>query len=251
MFEDWWIYILVFGLSLGITYIYRLNLGPFRVLLNILGFLGVVVHELSHYALCKILGVPVNHIRIHYRDRRTGLVSPHGSVHPSEYHRMSFLQSLLVAIAPLFISTWLIMIFFELFYIPGLGDLIYIGIGFLIASLFIGCAPSTTDFRQIYRGFRRSPAYSAYQVTLIVLSSFTVILFLNVFKISLPIEFLDVITQYVLIGIVYFCFKYGFRSVNNIYRNAHHSTKFHLIKLTRKRHRPIKAHKLGIDEPHW
>ncbi len=251
MFNDWYYYLMVFGISFIMHFVYRLNLGAFRVVLNILGFVGVLVHELSHYTLCKLLGVPVEHIRVRYRNRNTGLVAPHGSVRPKEYYRMSFLQALLAGISPLFISTWLIMACFDVFYISGLNEVVYLGVGFFIVSLFIGSAPSPADFRFCYYGFKRSPRYSLYQLILLTISIITIILVIIGFKIMLPIEFMQYMFQYFLVAIAYFLYKYSFRALSNVFQKLNHSKRFNLRLLTRKRHRAIKARKLGIEEPHW
>jgi hypothetical protein len=232
-------------------FVYRLNLGPFRLVLNILGFVGILVHELSHYTLCKLLGVPVEHIRVRYRNKNTGKVAPHGWVRPKEYYRISFLQAVLVAISPLFISTWLIMACFDIFYIKGLNEFVYVGIGFFIVSLFIGGAPSTADFRFCINGFRRSPSYSLYQLFILTISILTILLVSIGLKIVLPIEFIQYIFQYFLVGINYFLYKYTFQALNNMYHKLTNTKRFNLKLLTRKRHRPIKTPKVGIEEPHW
>jgi hypothetical protein len=251
MFNDWCYYLMVFGISTIMLFVYRLNLGPFLVILNILGFVGIMVHEISHYTLCKLLGVPVEHIGVRYRSRITGEASPHGWVTPKETYRMSFLQALLVGISPLFISTWLIMACFDVFNISGLNEGIYIGVGFLIVSLFIGSAPSTADFRFCYNGFKRSPIYSLYQLFLLAISILTIVLLINGLKILLPIEFMQYLFQFFLVGFTYFLYKYSFRVLNNVFQKLNHSKRFNLRLLTRKRHRPVKARKLGIEEPHW
>jgi hypothetical protein len=251
MFEDWWIYILVFTVSFGMLFLFRMDLGPFNTILNILGFVGVAVHELSHYTLCVLLGVKVEWIYIRYRSRVTGHAAPHGAVKPEEYERQSFLQSLVVGIAPLFIHTWLIIACFDLIHISGFDDLVYVGIGFLIVSLFIGSAPSPADLRNAVRGFKRSPTYSLYQLALLGLSILTILIIFNMFAISIPIEFFQYIFQYILIAIGYFAYKYSLRGINNVYHNIHRSGRINLKLLIRKRHRPVKARKLGIEEPHW
>ncbi len=251
MFNDWCYYLLVFGISTIMLFVYRLNLGPFLVVFNILGFVGIIVHELSHYTLCKLLGVPVEHIRVKYRSRITGVVAPHGRVRPKEYYRISFLQAFVVAVSPLFISTWLIIACFDVFNIYGLNELVYIGVGFLIVSLFIGSAPSHADFRFFYNAFKLSPIYSLYQLFLLAISILTIVLSIKGFKILLPIEFMQYIFQFFLVGIAYFLYKYSFRALNNLYRKLNHSKRLNLKLLTRKRHRPVKTHKLGIEEPHW
>ncbi len=253
MFEEWWFYLVVFGISTLIMFVYQLNLGPFRTILNILGFIGVIVHELSHYLLCVLLGIKVEKIVIRYRSRLTGRASPHGGVGPEEPDRITFLQALMVTLAPLFISSWLIIFCFELLHMPGIDDLVYLGVIIFMISLFIGSAPSTADFWQVYKGFTRSPIYSLYQIFLILLSTLSVFGLFSSFQWTFPNEILNYMAPYVCIGLGYFAYKYSFRLLNNVYhkyfgRNQH---TYKHTRLTRKRHRPVKARKIGIEEPHW
>jgi hypothetical protein len=251
MFNDLWFYALVFGVSFTIHFLNRLNLGPFRTILNILGFIGVIIHELSHYALCKILGVKVERVRIQYRNRTTGNANPHGSVALEEYELQSFLQALIVGIAPLFLHSWLIMICLDLLYIPTFNDLVYIGIIFLIVSLFIGSAPSSADLRNCYKGFTRSPSYSLYQLFLLAFSVLTTFVLLRMIHLRLPFDFFTFVSQYVIVALFYFVYKYSFRGINNLIHKSYNNNRVNLRLLTRKRHAPIKPRKFGIEEPHW
>lgn len=251
MFEDWLFYIMVFIISFAMMFIYRLHLGPFRLFLTILGFIGIIVHELSHYALCKLLGVPVERVFIQYRDKITGKVAPGGSVLPKEPERISFLQALIIGFAPLFISTWLILFCFDIFSINGLEIYFYFIAGFMIVSLIIGGAPSPADLRHCYYGFVRSPAYSLYQLLLIGISLLTVIFFINYSWVRLPFEFMYYILQYLTLAGLYFAYKYLFRYVNQLIAKIRHSEGYKVKLLTRKRHRSINPQKVGIEEPHW
>jgi len=251
MFDFLWWYLVVFAISFGMHFLFRLDLGPFLTILNVLGFVGVIIHELSHYTLCKLTGVKVQRVRAHYRSRITGMASPHGYVSLKEGEVMSFFQALVIGLAPLFIHAWLIIACFDLLHTPGFEDLVYVGIGLLIVSLFIGSAPSSADLRNCYKAFTRSPAYSLYQLLLLGLSILTLFIIFQVIPLSLPSELLAHIVLYMLVAIGYFGFKYGFQGLNNAYHNVHGSGRFHLNLLLRRRHRPIKPRKVGIEEPHW
>ena len=254
MFDDWYFYLLVICVSFCMQFLFRLELGPFRMILNVLGFVGVLVHELSHYILCKVTGVKVEGLTIRYRSRISGKGNPHGFVTLEEHESSSFLQILLVAIAPLFIHTWLIMLCFELLHVPGFDDLVYIAIGLVVVSLFIGSAPSNPDLQHCGKAFGRSPAYSVYQLLLLGISIITVLCTFQIIALEftmLPFEFLIYIIQYLLVALGYFFYKYFFRGINNFLHSKHHTNRVNLRLITRKRHRPIKPRKLGIKEPHW
>jgi len=251
MFDDLWFYLLVFSVSFAMHYLFRLNLGPFRTILLILGFVGVIVHELSHYTLCKLVGVKVEKVRIRYRNRTTGRSNPHGFVRLEEYELQSFLQALVVGIAPLFIHSWLIMLCLDLLDMPGFDDLVYLSIAFLILSLFIGSAPSPSDLRNCYKGFSRSPTYSLYQLLLLGLSILTTYIILNLGQLNLPLDFFNYILQYIMIAGGYLVYKYTFRGIHNVFHKSNDFSQVNLQLLTRKRHVPVKPHKIGIEEPHW
>jgi hypothetical protein len=250
MFEDIWFYLLVFAISFSLMFIYRLKLGPFRVVLNVLGFIGIIVHELSHYLLCKLVGVPVKRIFVQYRNKRTGTVALAGAVVLKEPRRMSFLQALVTGFAPLFISSWLIMFCFDLLSNPFLEDYFYFFISFMIVSLMFGGAPSHADIRICYNSFKRSPVYSVYQIFLLFISIFTVVLYVNISVFVNSLEFLIYILQFISIGVIYFIYKYIFRYCNHLLRKLGFFKRFNAKLLTRKRHQPIKAHKIGIEETH-
>ena len=140
-------------------------LGP---ILMRLGYIGVVVHEISHYSMCLAVGVRPEHLEIKWRHEISGERSPHGSVKPGR--KVSFLQGFIVAYAPLYISTWFIMLTFTIFPNSSFNPIVRV-IAFLFCiSLFIGAAPSTPDFNYMLNAFKLDTTHTFYQIFLVCLS---------------------------------------------------------------------------------
>jgi hypothetical protein len=245
MFEDiaWFIIIFITSIILS-NLLFRRDLGPFNTLRNILGLFGVIIHEISHFFMCKLLGVPTDGLQIKYRYK--GYTNPHGSVSLKEIEKTSFMQAFLVGLAPLFFSTWL---FFYILYTAFHATSTYLIIVsiFLSVSLLISASPSSTDFKQIGRAFNRDPNYSLYQIFLVFLSGLISWTIFTILKIDLfygPISLFS-------IGIGYFTLKYSFRGINNFIKSRNKVDSIQYKKMTRKRINSQKSNKIGIREAQW
>ena len=75
----WFLIILVLAYCVELALRGR-NLGPFTMFVNIICFIGVIVHELCHYIMCAITGVPTSGFKVKYRDEKLYIANPHGSV---------------------------------------------------------------------------------------------------------------------------------------------------------------------------
>jgi len=230
----------------------RNKIGPFRHIVNGLAFVGVIVHELSHFFLCKILGVPTDKIRVKFLDEATRRVNPHGSVSLKNDKKMSFIQDFMVTFAPLYISTWLFFWSLAIVLTPSFDDFIRVLAGFFCASLLMGAAPSHQDFITMVASFKSDPRHSIYQIFLVFLSGLSVWLITMYYNIVLPFSFL----YFVVIGGLYIVFYYFFKGINRLFYMYHSekprtSGRIRLGSFTRKRFKPVRPHKLGIEEPHW
>ncbi len=249
MYEDFIWFIIILSISLILSnLLFRHYFGPFETMINVLAFFGVLIHEISHFIMCKILNVPTDGFHIKYRFK--GQPNPHGSVSIKEIQRISFLQATLVALALLLLSTWLIFWLFSVLLTFTL-DPLFIILGFFMCfSLLLGAAPSNTDFKQISRSFNRDPFYSFYQLILAIISG------LIVWGISIiyPIAPEFTIANYCLIGIFYFMIKYSLIIVN---KHLIHGKKLsrnnglNYKSLTRRRIKAIKPYKIGFEEAQW
>ena len=230
----------------------RNKIGPFRHIVNGLAFVGVIVHELSHFLICKLLGVPTDKIRVKLLDEVTRQVNPHGSVSLKNDKKMSFMQNFMVTFAPVYISTWLFFWSLAIVLTPSFDDFIRVLAGLFCASLLMGAAPSHQDFVTMVASFKSDPRYSMYQIFLVLLSGLSVWLITTYYNIMLAFNFL----YFVIIGFLYFILKYLFRSINKLIflsrsEGLSTSNRVKLGAFTRKRFKPAKPYKLGIEEPHW
>ena len=254
------IILLIFPIFLGVSYIitrFLLNIdyGPFSKVLSALRFIGVAVHELSHFAMCIIVGVCPKGIVIRLRSRETGKVSPHGYVQ-TDPHNSTFLQEMFICLAPLIFSTWLFFWSLSIaFTADQIHPLIRIAAGFFCVSLFLGATPSKPDFQIIGRSFRKVPKYSLYQVALLLLSGFFVWAILFYYSIVLPLD----IIYYILVGVGYYIVKYSFRAVGWAlfkiisFHNPQRSTspRIRYGRFMRRRFKPSKPSKFGKREAPW
>jgi hypothetical protein len=253
---DMFVILLFFPIILGISYIItrcllRIDWGPFQVGLMILRFVGVTIHELSHFFMCIIVGVRPKSISVRLRSGYTGEVDPHGKV-VMDIHHNTFLQAALISLAPLIFCTWLFFFFLEWAFNEALDPFIRIIAGFLCISIFFGATPSKPDFMHIGFWFKKDPRYSLYQIFLLLLSGCCVWAIVTFYTIVLPFD----IIYYILVGIGYSVLKYGFRGINTaMYKVTHHSGDTHLRvrygRLKRSRFKPSKPSKLGKREAPW
>ena len=257
---DIFIILLIFPIFLGVSYIitrFLLNIdyGPFSKVLLALRFIGVAVHELSHFIMCIIVGIRPKGINIRLRSRWTGRVNPNGEVRP-DWHNCTFLQSMFISLAPLIFSTWLF--FWSLSFVftaDQIHPLIRIIAGFFCVSLFLGATPSKPDFQIIGYWFKKDPKYSLYQLGLLVLSGFFVWGIVVYYSIVIPLD----IIYYILVGVGYYIVKYSFRAVGwalfkvASFHNPQRSTspRIKYGRFMRRRFKPTKPSKHGKREAPW
>jgi hypothetical protein len=215
-------------------------------IIYILIFIGTAVHEFSHYIANLIVGLKPGKIEIKWRDEHYGFISPHGSVIAKP---RSFLQAIIICLAPLYISTWLIFLTFFSILNPNLPIVLRIISGILCISLFYGASPSGRDFTNIFSAFKDDVFYSTYQIFLITLS----IIILYLLLIFSNIIFILDLFYYLTIAGLYWIFKLSFMGLDKLFR-IHYPCKgseLNIPSLTRHRYKPKRPYKLGIEELPW
>lgn len=186
------------------------DIGPFTTIVNILTFIGVFFHEISHFILSILTGVPAGPIKVRFRNEETYRVSPHGSVGQKISHQKTFLQAILVSLGPVLIGAWIFYFTLQFAFNSLFEPLFRIIAGLVAISVLIASTPSPQDFRLIKVGFTHDPRYSFYQLILVTVSILLTWGVVNLFNIILPIEFL----YYIIIILCYIILKYSFIGVS-------------------------------------
>ena len=251
MFEDiaWFFIILISSIIIS-NLIFRRDTGPFNSIMMGLAYIGVIVHELCHFAMSLVAGIVPRGINVKYRSEKTGMPNPHGSVNIGP--QRNFLQAFLICLAPLYISTWLIFWSLTIAFDSVHAPLIRISAGFFCFSLFIGAAPSNTDFKILFKAFQDNPSHSMYQISLVFLSILLNWMILSFYQITFMLD----VYYYMVIVITYYILKYGIIGINktiSIMRLKYllGSTRLDHNHYTHRSYNPFKHHKIKIKEAQW
>ncbi len=242
MLQEPIIFIVILFISLFFKYLFEREVfGRLNFLFLRLLFVGVIVHEVCHYVMNLAVGIKPEGIHINWRDRETGGRNPHGAVQSKP---RSFIQALLICLAPLYLGTWLIFLTLTIALNSSNVYVIIISTTFCV-SILTAAAPSGQDFNNIPRAFRDSPAHSWYQAFLIFLSGITLWFILINAQIVFP---LDVFYYFSLIGI-YFMFKFSFMGSRKVIlrvksRNFRKPHETKIRPFLRRRYKPKKPVKL-------
>jgi len=171
---------------------------------------------MAHLIVSNLFGVKTGRVRVKYFSDDKMRISPHGSVNLPEFERNSFVQTLVISVAPLIVSTFLFLFCLDIVYNIKTEPWIDIIAIFFIVSLFIGSEPSGQDMRLIGFTFKKNPRYSLYQIFLIVVSGLFVLIFVDLYFISLPFEVLYYIEYFIFVALLYFCFKCTFWVIGKV-----------------------------------
>lgn len=170
---------------------------------NLVFFVGVIVHELSHRIMCALTGVPTDGISVKYRDKY-GQVNPNGSVSPRNMYQINFMQGVLISFAPLLIGVWVIYLFLVIASNPFFDPVIRVIAGVCAFSVFITLAPSQADLSMVKISFQNDPSQGIYKITLVLAAFLLSWILVGIYNIVFPVEFLY---YFIIIGF-YFGLKY-------------------------------------------
>ncbi len=126
-------------------------------------FLGVAIHELSHYIISLLVGVTPKNIFVAH---------DHGYVSFKRNQRITFFQMFLISFAPLYITSYLIYLCLKILFSTSLEPLMVFFLVYLIISLFIGAAPSGVDIKNVFLTLGENGTYTLYQFFLVIISFF-------------------------------------------------------------------------------
>ncbi len=210
-------------------------LGPFYPIILRLFFIGVIVHELSHYIMNLAVGIKPRGINVKWRGGR-GERSPRGSVLSKP---CSFLQTFLIVFAPLYIGTWLIFLCLEVVFSSLFHPLIRIGFAFFGLSILFTANPSSPDFRNLPWAFKQDILHSLYQILLVALSVLILWGFLAISRFYFTLDFY----YYLAIAGNYFVLKYSVVGIQVFYQKirSHQFKKVGQLpykRFIRKRYKP-------------
>ena len=205
-----WLFAMLLASIVTKSWYRRVHTPGFKVVFNVLFFIGVFVHEMAHYTIGSLFGIKKRNFKVKYRSSDKTRVSPHGSVSNPEFERNSFLQTFVSSFAPLFVSTFLFLFCLDIIF--RIQTELWIKIVALVfsISLFIGSEPSGQDVKLVGRTFKRNPNYSLFQIFLLVISWMFVWIFVDLYFISLPFEVLYYIEYFIIVALFYYCLKLSF-----------------------------------------
>jgi len=244
--------------SFVISYILFKYAGPpFTKIVQAFAIVGIIFHELCHLFMCFITHTPVRKVslirKIDSENDRTHKY--YGEVKIGDT-RISFLQALIVGFAPLYISFWLFFFLLDQLCNTQVNPWVFVLYIFIMVSISLSAAPSFADLRLIPTAFQNDISHSLYQIMLIILAISATWLVLFGYKIHTIHELLT----YLIITAFYFTFKYGFIWIGIIKHQiilygklSHkpHGSKIKYRKFYRRRYKPQKPHKIGIEEAPW
>ena len=225
MFEELLFMIGFTIISISISYILLEYIPePLNKLVKGLAIIGILIHELCHIVMCIMTNTKIHSVslvqKVHEPD-----VKHHpgygGRVTIGKSETLGFLQALLIALAPIYLSFWLFFFLLEQLLYTNLDVLVFFLIVFIMISIILGASPSIADLSSIPKAFSRDPTYSMYQIFLLVLSGVTIWLIMTIYNIYVIHE----LFYYVFIFVGYYGFKYGLRGLNEMYYSLSKSPK--------------------------
>ena len=253
MFEE--IVFMVFFAVLSITLSYillKFAPNPIDKFFQIVAVVGIVIHELSHALMCILTNTHIRSIKIMKRadpESKFGLKYG-GRVDLKDYVKLTFLQALLIGLAPLYISFWLFFFLWEQMKNPNLDVVIFYVYLLVMISLVLSAAPSFADVVNIFGVFYFDWRYSLYQIVLLLLSVGTVWLVIT----SSQIQVFHEIVTYIAILVAYYGFKSGAMGLKSIYlhyvrkrKGLFYKRKIKSKSMTRRRVTPLKTK----EEAQW
>jgi hypothetical protein len=222
---DFWYWVLgIWITSQLVWYLFSFTRGVIRACLNILFFLGVIVHEFSHLFFSLIFGVPVERIEIKWRNPNGFGVAPHGKIATGDNPHESFMQGLMISFAPLLMSTFLFFGCIDIITIINTSFFIKIFAIFLAISLILTAAPSKQDLNAVAWAISNDTILAFFQAACFGISLLFSITLINFSKIQLPFEFIYYMLYFLASFIIYFILFYSLKwtgmGIRAIYRKV-------------------------------
>ena len=227
---------LVVSLVLSLIF-FRVQYKPLKIVVQVVAIIGVIIHEISHVLMCFVTNTKIDSVILLNKLENKGDSNKvyGGQVNILPNPRISFLQALVVGLAPLFISFWIFFFLLHELYNPNTTDFLAIFYIFIMVSLILGSAPSKGDWNQIASAFTYDIEYTVYQIFLIAISIFSVWYVV----VALQIPVIHEIINYIFFFVGYYLLKYSFKgvyqSVNGIFKKFSLPRHRSIKRLTRRR----------------
>ena len=200
---------------------------PFAKIIQVLTMAGIIIHELCHLVMCIITRAPIEKVtlikKIDFKEEQRfgyyGEVLTHAD-------RISFLQAVLIGLAPLLISFWIFFSLLELLTtlrVDAVGATISV---LIMISISLSAAPSLSDLSIIPKAFLNDFNYSMYQIFLLVIALLLTFTTLSTFK----LHGIHELYVYLIITGFYVGFKYGFRFISIISHKNRSKSKVMMLK---------------------
>ena len=238
---DFWYWVLgIWITSQLVWYLYSFARGVVRACLNILFFMGVIVHEFSHLIVSMICGVPVERIEIRWRSSNGFSIGPHGSISTGDFPHRSFMKGLMISFAPLLVSTFLFFGCIDIITILNTSFFIKIFAIVFAISLLLTAAPSKKDLNVVAFAVSNDTLLAFFQAACFGISLLFSITLVNFSKFQLPFEFmyygLYFLTSIAVYFVIFFSLKWTGMGFMAIYRKIfHRDNSLSNRSLTRKR----------------
>ena len=158
---------------------------PFSDIIKGLAVAGIVIHELCHYLMCIVTRSPIENVTLVKKldFKEEGRLGYYGEV-KVQAHRISFLQAVLIGLAPLYLLFWLFFILLEILVYSQVEPVVFFVFIFIMISISLSAAPSFADFLIIPKTFLNNFNHSMYQVLLVVLSFLLTFTTLTIFNLQ-------------------------------------------------------------------
>ena len=221
---------LVVSLVLSVIF-FKVEYKPLKMAIQVVAIIGIIVHEISHVLMCFVTNTKINSVTLLRKiesDKPTNKIYG-GQVNLQPDPTISFLQALVVGLAPLFVSFWLFFFLYRELSKPYTSDPMAILYVFLMVSLILGSAPSKGDLYQIGSAFTYDIGYTFKQIFIVVISILVIWIVIPI--IQIPIIHESITYFFILIG--YYMLKYMIKGVIGVIKlifkradlSTHHSIK--------------------------
>jgi len=207
---------------------------PFAKIIQGLAMVGIVIHEICHLVMCIITRSPIEKVtlikKVDFKEEQSfeyyGEVLTHAD-------RISFLQAVLIGLAPLLISFWIFFSLLEMLTTIRVDAVVFTVSVLIMISISLSAAPSLSDLSIIPKAFLNDFNYSMYQIFLLLIALLLTYTTFSTFK----LHGIHGLYVYLIITGFYAGFKYGFRIVSIIL----HKNRFFGKKISNKSKFKIKV----------